>query len=85
MNKTLTAGMALAGLLLAAPQASAENKVAVHGSVQADIVFPEVDDDINTGTYAPMGEDRRGEIHCSRITPNTGMAWLLVAVSGEPR
>lgn len=51
MNKTLTAGMALAGLLLAAPQASAENKVAVHGSVQADIVFPEVDDDINTGTY----------------------------------
>ncbi len=31
--------------------ASAENKVAVHGSVQADIVFPETDSEIGAGPY----------------------------------
>lgn len=44
-------------LLSATPNAVAEekdnkdNKVAVHGSVQADIVFPEEDKTINTGSY----------------------------------
>ena len=51
IQKIFTFGLALAGSLMLPLQASAENKVAVHGSVQADVVFPEVDDDIKTGTY----------------------------------
>lgn len=51
IQKFFTFGLALAGSLMLPLQASAENKVAVHGSVQADVVFPEVDDDIKTGTY----------------------------------
>ena len=45
---------ALAAAMLAAPAAAAFNigdKVAVHGSVQADILFPEEDAAIGTGTY----------------------------------
>lgn len=45
---------ALAAALLAAPAAGAVNigdKVAVHGSVQADGLFPEEDAAINTGSY----------------------------------
>lgn len=41
---------ALLALLCAVPGA-AENKVAVHGSVQADIVLPQEDDAIGTGSY----------------------------------
>ena len=37
--------------LLFAPAALAGNDVAVHGAVQADIVFPEEDKTINTGSY----------------------------------
>lgn len=40
----------LLALLCAVPGA-AENKVAVHGSVQADIVLPQEDDAIGTGSY----------------------------------
>ncbi|MDE6207138.1 MAG: hypothetical protein K2M55_04970 [Muribaculaceae bacterium] len=47
---------ALAASILAAPAAAAiniggDNGVALHGSVQADVLFPEEDDAINTGTY----------------------------------
>ncbi len=41
---------ALLALLCAVPGV-AENKVAVHGSVQADIVLPQEDDAIGTGSY----------------------------------
>lgn len=41
---------ALLALLCAVPGA-AENKVAVHGSVQADVVLPQEDDAIGTGSY----------------------------------
>lgn len=41
---------ALLALLCAVPCA-AENKVAVHGSVQADVVLPQEDDAIGTGSY----------------------------------
>ena len=41
--------MAVAGLALGAASAHAGYPVAVHGSVQADIVFPEVDNEIETG------------------------------------
>lgn len=37
--------------LLCAPAVMADNDVAVHGAVQADIVFPEEDKAINTGSY----------------------------------
>lgn len=40
----------LLALLCAVPGA-AENKVAVHGSVQADVVLPQEDDAIGTGSY----------------------------------
>lgn len=40
----------LVATLMCGP-AYSENKVAVHGSVQADILFPEVDETINTGSY----------------------------------
>ncbi|MCM1370223.1 MAG: DUF6029 family protein [Candidatus Amulumruptor caecigallinarius] len=45
--------LALTGatLMAVSNSARADYPVAVHGSVQADIVFPEVDNDINTGTY----------------------------------
>jgi hypothetical protein len=43
--------MAVAGLALGAASAHAGYPVAVHGSVQADIVFPEVDNEIETGEY----------------------------------
>ena len=45
--RSLTAGI-LAAAALASPSADAENKVAVHGSVQADILFPE--DNAKIGT-----------------------------------
>lgn len=45
--QSLTAGI-LAAAALASPSADAENKVAVHGSVQADILFPE--DNAKIGT-----------------------------------
>lgn len=51
MKRLKTAGILIVGAALLSPAAMAEKKVAVHGSVQADIVFPEVDDEINTGTY----------------------------------
>lgn len=51
MRRLKTAGILIAGAALLSPAAMAEKKVAVHGSVQADIVFPEEDDEIKTGTY----------------------------------
>ena len=51
MNKIFTLGILMAGAIALSPRAYAESKVAVHGSVQADIVFPEEDDAINTGSY----------------------------------
>ncbi|MDE7402638.1 MAG: hypothetical protein K2M87_04410 [Muribaculaceae bacterium] len=45
------AAYAVSILTLIAIPARAEYKVAVHGSVQADIVFPEVDNEIHTGEY----------------------------------
>lgn len=44
-------GIVIAGAAACAMPAHAEYDVAVHGSVQADVVFPEVDNEINTGTY----------------------------------
>lgn len=46
----LPALLTLLALLCAVPGV-AENKVAVHGSVQADIVLPQEDDAIGTGSY----------------------------------
>lgn len=43
--------LAAAALSLCATAAKADYPVAVHGSVQADIVFPEVDNEIVTGEY----------------------------------
>lgn len=50
MNK-LSIFCACAAAAAVAVPARADYPVAVHGSVQADIVFPEVDEEINTGTY----------------------------------
>lgn len=41
----------MAAASVAALPVFADYPVAVHGSVQADVVFPEVDNEINTGTY----------------------------------
>lgn len=44
--------IALAAIASAvATPAHADNPIAVHGSIQADVVFPEVDNEINTGSY----------------------------------
>jgi hypothetical protein len=51
MNKLTATGIGLAALALIPASAQAENKVAVHGSVQADIVFPEKDTEIGTEEY----------------------------------
>lgn len=45
-----TIGIALTAAICAF-SARADYPVAVHGSVQADVVFPEVDNEIKTGTY----------------------------------
>lgn len=50
MNK-LSITLLTAGLAITALGGMAQKKVTVHGSVQADVVFPEVDDAIHTGTY----------------------------------
>lgn len=49
--KAKIAGALVAAGLMAITLPAAAGKVAVHGSVQADIVFPEVDNEINTGEY----------------------------------
>ena len=55
MKRAVTLGMAMAALAAAAPRAGAvtigDHGVALHGSVQADVLFPQEDDAINTGTY----------------------------------
>lgn len=51
MNSKLRIGLALAGAALIPAASHADYPVAVHGSVQADIVFPEVDNEIVTGEY----------------------------------
>ena len=48
MKQIIAAGITLAATAFLPLASVAENKVAVHGSVQADIVFPEVDEDIHT-------------------------------------
>lgn len=50
-ERLLKAGLIPAMALAIAPSATAKYEVAVHGSVQADIVLPEEDDEINTGSY----------------------------------
>lgn len=51
MKSSIGISMALLATALGCGQMRADYPVAVHGAVQADIVFPEVDNEINTGTY----------------------------------
>ena len=51
MNSTIKIGMILAASMSMPALSYADYPVAVHGSVQADIVFPEVDNEIGTGEY----------------------------------
>ena len=51
MKSSTSLALALAAAALAPLGARADYPVAVHGSVQADIAFPEVDDEIKTGSY----------------------------------
>lgn len=51
MKPSLSISLATAAIMLSGAGARADYPVAVHGSVQADIVFPERDDEINTGSY----------------------------------
>lgn len=51
MKRKYSVGLSILAIGLCAMSARAGYPVAVHGSVQADIVFPEVDEAIGTGTY----------------------------------
>lgn len=51
MRTQTVCGLAIAALACCSLPAHAKYDVAVHGSVQADILFPEVDNEIGTGEY----------------------------------
>lgn len=51
MKSIIRYSLVMAAASVAALPVFADYPVAVHGSVQADIVFPEVDNEIHTGTY----------------------------------
>lgn len=51
MKYNLPAALTLAAAMISINSMKADYPVAVHGNVQADIVFPEVDNEIKTGEY----------------------------------